>query len=280
MVVRKLKLPTQGEVTEKNSDDQDTVEAVEAIQDSNEEATSHSSSEDFILSTQFFDYLPGQIYEVVASPQFLTTIALKPGERITSISAGDTHRWQVSQTSTGSRPAQTLLLIKPLREWLETNMVITTNSRMYQISLKSVPNGVYNATVAWRYPSEAVLRLIRPDGTQTPEVDESLGPIHLGRVNFKYRIALNSGRRKPSWIPEQVFDDHEKTYIKFPIGNKISPVVFVNDNNGHDKVMVNYRVNGNYYIIDKVIDKVVLQHGETSIRVTRRERYGVGGYWD
>jgi type IV secretion system protein VirB9 len=265
---KQMKLP---ERTTDPAQEENPQEALEAIQESNEEATNRSSADDFVLSTQFYDYLPGQIYEVVASPVFITTLALKPGEQLTSIAAGDTSRWEVSQTTTGTRPAQTLVLVKPLRPWIQTNLVLTTNQRVYQVGLKSVPEGVYNATVAWRYPNESMLRFVAPDHSATPKVEDSLAPVQLDQADFNYRVKLLEGRWMPGWAPIHVFNDGNKTYIQFPRGNKVSPLLYAKGLHGL-RILVNYRVRDDFYILDKVVNRMVLLLGGTAVGIERIAR--------
>jgi type IV secretion system protein VirB9 len=265
---KKMKLPVR---TTDPSKDESPLEALKAIQESQEKATNRSSAEDFVLSTQFYDYLPGQIYEVVTSPVFITTLALKPGEQLTAIAAGDTSSWEVSQTTTGTRPTQTLVLVKPLRPWMQTNLVLTTNQRVYQVGLKSVPDGVYNATVAWRYPSESMLRFVAPGHSASPAVDDSLAPIQLNQADFNYKVKLLKGWRMPRWTPVHAFNDGNKTYIQFPHGNKVSPLVYASDRYGRLMVL-NYRVRNDFYILDKVVDRVVLLLGDTALGIERKKR--------
>ena len=265
---KKMKLPVRN--TDR-SQEEDPLEALKTIQESQENATNRSSADDFVLSTQFYDYLPGQIYEVIASPVFITTLALKPGEQLIAIAAGDTTSWEVSQTTTGSQPTQTLVLVKPLRPWLQTNLVLTTNQRVYQVGLKSVPDGVYNATVAWRYPNESMLRFVSPAPSTSTAADDSLAPIQLNQADFNYKVKLTRGWRMPGWAPVHVFNDGNKTYIQFPHGNRVSPLVYTSDRSGF-RTVLNYRVRDDFYILDKVVDRVELLLGDTVVMVERKRR--------
>jgi type IV secretion system protein VirB9 len=67
----------------------------------------------------------------------------------------------------------------------------------------------------------------------------------------------------PSWRPVAVFSDGQKTYIRFPegLGAVDAPPLFIvgaEEENG----LVNYRVDRNFYVIDRQISQAILQHGD------------------
>jgi type IV secretion system protein TrbG len=68
----------------------------------------------FLNAIQYYDYAPGVVYTAITSPGYVTTIALRPGEKLITAAAGDTVRWLVESVQSGSgESAQTLLLVKP-----------------------------------------------------------------------------------------------------------------------------------------------------------------------
>ena len=46
--------------------------------------------------------MDGALYRLYAAPEQVTDIALEPGERLNSVSAGDTVRWIVGDTTSGA----------------------------------------------------------------------------------------------------------------------------------------------------------------------------------
>src|SRR3546814_10666249 len=90
--------------------------------------------------------------DLYASPERITDIALQPGETITSVAAGDTVRWTVGDTTSGSGAEQrTHIFVKPYSAGLRTNLVITTSRRVYHIELESRSSGAM-AALSWTYP--------------------------------------------------------------------------------------------------------------------------------
>jgi len=85
-----------------------------AIAADNAGATTRPTTDGFLNATQYYDYAPGIVYTAVTSPGYVTTIALRAGEKLITAAAGDTTRWVVENVQTGSGDAaQTLLLVKP-----------------------------------------------------------------------------------------------------------------------------------------------------------------------
>ena len=72
----------------------------------------------------------------------------------------------------------------------------------------------------------------------------------------------------------RVVDDGQKIYIQFPEGLAVSeaPPLFITD--GDDKIgkLVNYRVKGEYYIVDRLFDFAELRLGEKNQTIVRIER--------
>ena len=109
--------------------------------------------DDFLNAIQYYDYAPGVVYTAVTSPGYVSTIALRPGEKLITAAAGDTTRWLVQSVESGSgQSAQTLLLIKPRKGGLQTNLLITTDQRVYTLDLTSTDSNTYHTMIAWNYP--------------------------------------------------------------------------------------------------------------------------------
>ena len=74
-------------------------------------------------------------------PRQITNIALEPGESLTGagpIAAGDTARWIIGDTESGSGTSRRVhILVKPTRDDISTNLVVTTDRRTYMIELRA-----------------------------------------------------------------------------------------------------------------------------------------------
>jgi len=200
-----------------------------------------------------FAYERGALYAIQASPQRITDIALEQGETLLSVSAGDTTRWIVGDARSGVGPAtQAHVLVKPNAPSLATNLVIMTDRRVYHVELKSVA-GTAMAAVSWRYPAELILQNQLPPQAPAP----SPPPFTPEALNLRYRI---SGA-KPDWRPLAAFDDGQQVFIEMPerIHTMEAPPLFVIGDQGAE--LVNYRVQGNYYVVDRLFTKAELRLG-------------------
>ncbi|MER9491551.1 P-type conjugative transfer protein TrbG [Mesorhizobium sp. M0320] len=229
----------------------------------------------FINSMQVYPFVDGALYQVYASPGQITDIALQPGEQLVGsgpVAAGDTVRWIIGDTESGTGAAkQVHILVKPTRADLLTNLVINTDRRTYHMELRSTPS-TYMASVSWQYPQDQLIALRRQNQQAEAAQPVSTG-IDLSRVNFRYDV---TGDRAP-WRPLRAFDDGKQVFIEFPrgIGQGEMPPLFVVGPEGDTSELVNYRVRGNYMIVDRLFAAAELRFGagknQQRIRISRTD---------
>lgn len=228
----------------------------------------------YVNAIQVYPYAKGALYQVYTAPEQVTDIALQPGERLISVSSGDTERWILGDTLSGEGVSEQVhILVKPVESGLNTNLVITTSARTYYAELTSYRE-TYMAAVSWRYPYSELVSLSKtrtPRGSEskrvsTPSVKPTLAPLNLSveNLNFRYEIEGDD----PHWRPHQAFDDGRKVYIQFParLDQGEAPPLFVVGNEG-DTQLVNYRVKGRYYIVDRLFARAELRLGEKDQQV-------------
>ena len=109
----------------------------------------------YINAIQVYHWSEGALYQLYAAPREITDVALEPGERLVRtgpVAAGDTVRWIIDNTESGSGPTNRVhILIEPTRPELVTNLVIDTDRRTYHLELRS-DTKTYMAAVSWIYP--------------------------------------------------------------------------------------------------------------------------------
>jgi P-type conjugative transfer protein TrbG len=228
-------------------------------------ATTQPSTEGFLNAIQYYDYAPGLVYTAITSPGYVTTIALAPGEKLITAAAGDTTRWVVQSVDSGAgNSEQTLLLVKPRRAALQTNLVITTDQRIYTLDLSSTDQPTYHTMIAWNYPYGDVVAIRNQVAQQQVQAQAMVARgLDLSKANFNYVILRQRHAQTPPWCPLRAFDDGRKTYIQFPpkVAVTEAPPLFVLGRKG-DAQLVNYRVKGDWYIVDRLFDKAELRLGE------------------
>ena len=193
-------------------------------------------------------------------------VALQAGEQVNSINLGDTARWTVEPAVTGSGAAEVQhLIIKPLDVGLETSMVVTTNRRSYHLKLRS-HRTQYMPQVSFTYPEEAMAKWEAIKAREGRDREDRTMPgtrEYMGNLSFEYEVSGSA-----AWKPVRVYNDGRKTIIQMPstMAQTEAPALLVVRKDGgvftdDETVMVNYRVQGDRYIVDSVFDKAILIAG-------------------
>lgn len=179
-------------------------------------------------------------------------------------------RWVIGDTTSGSAAdKRTHVLVKPFSAGLVTNLVITTDRRSYHISLSSTATTAMSA-LSWTYPQDAILALKRAQ-----VVEEKVAPVAAGieveQLHFNYVLTGD----RPAWRPVRAFDDGRQTFIEFPATLAVgeAPPIFVVGQKGEVQ-LVNYRVKGHFYVIDRIFDVAELRLGTKDQQIVRISRVG------
>ena len=90
-----------------------------------------------------------------------------------------------------------------------------------------------------------------------PTTIVKVAAVDPAQLNFAYTIA---GPNVP-WKPIRAFDDGSHVYIQMPAGMKSSEAPALLINAGSGTQMVNYRVEGNYYVVDRLFSDAILVSG-------------------
>lgn len=234
----------------------------------NAEARVAPTREGYVNAIQVWPFTDGALYQVYAAVGRVTVVSLQPGEELVTVAAGDTVRWIVGDTSSGSgADLRVNVLIKPIRSGLKTNLVITTSRRTYLLELSSTEK-TWMASVSWEYPRDRMLALQRQ-----AQAASAAAPVDTGLAleNLRFRYAISGSN--PPWKPLRAFDDGKKVYIQFPAGIAQGelPPLFVIGPEG-DGQLVNYRFRSPYYIVDRLFGAAELRLGGDKGDVVRIER--------
>ena len=255
-------------------DNRPSMSGFQAVSYANNAAIVKPTTENYLNAIQLYPYTPGSLYQVYTSPTQVTDIALEKGEGLITVSAGDTERWTVGDTVSGSGlNEQVHILVKPMAANLSTNAIITSTKRTYYLDLKSFAD-TYMAAVSWRYPHDAIRQFIKPKpkATYVTKASFSESDLKLKKEDLRFDYVIKGD--SPNWRPTRVFDDGAKTYIQFPKDLSVSeaPPLFVTERKGKTANLVNYRVKGDYYVVDRLFDAAELRLGEKDQMIVRIER--------
>ena len=265
IVEKPVPLPLPGQLLPPPSVKAETARPTARVAAANRAATREPSSAGYVNAVQIYPWTEGALYRLYTAPERVSDITLQAGEKLVAVSAGDTVRWVIGDTRSGTgEDARVHVLVKPFAPGLATNMVITTDRRAYHLALESTDRTAM-AAISWTYPQDQLVALRQ----QNLEA-EAAKPVAEGvaLTNLKFRYAITGDN--PPWRPLRAWDDGNKVYIEFParLDQGEAPPLFVVGALG-DSQLVNYRVSGRHYIVDRLFAAAELRLGEKPQQVVR-----------
>ncbi len=162
------------------------------------------------------------------------------------------------------------LQIKPVRSGLKTNLVVTTDRRIYLLELASTESA-WMASVSWDYPQDRLAELKQRNEAAAQATPLATG-VAVDQLRFRYAITGDT----PPWRPLRAFDDGQKVYIQFPAGiaqGELPPLFLVGPDG--DLQLVNYQYRPPYYVVDRLFGAVELRLGGDDAKIVRIERNDV-----
>lgn len=215
---------------------------------------------------------------IVCAPLQTCDLALQPGEIVNNVDVGDKVRWHVTPAVSGSGSTLTTHLnIKPDDAGLVSSLTIYTARRTYAVKLVSTQSRSM-PLVGFNYPDDAdnewsAYRQHVAFASASRSIQGSAADL-----DFNFRI----GGDNPGWRPVRVYTDGAKTYIEFPhrMAFTTAPALVALTGGGFfsspKAQMVNYRIDGDRYVVDTVLDRAELiagvGGGQTKVTVTREDR--------
>lgn len=203
---------------------------------------------------------------IVCAVLELTDVALEAGEIINSVQLGDTARWSIDAAISGQGPlAVQHLIIKPLDSGLKTSLIITTDRRVYHLSLKSTQRE-FMPQVKFVYPGIALQKfgeLMAQQKAYTQNHTIEGTEVTVDKLSFAYDF---SGDKE--LMPLRVFNDGKHTFIEMPENlpqGRMPALVILHESGifSEDQTSIaNYRIQNKRFIVDSLFDKAKLILGE------------------
>ena len=216
-----------------------------------------------------FPYSRDQIYRVLTAPLKLTTIELEKGEKLIADPAmGDSVQWEIDDDKMNH------VFIKPHKADLVNTLHLTTNLREYDFTLIASPaGGMFYQTVRFQYPRAPMARVsARDDATANGGrggADSGSISVAPDKLNWDYSV---DGRAE--FTPETVFDDGHAVWMRMPAKAQEWPVPFILDHG--DRVVANFIRRGDFLVLQRLADEIVLRSGKDEVTVTRGRRRLLG----
>ena len=213
-------------------------------------------------STMVFAYAPDQLYKIYCRTGYLTDIALHDGETIKFVGGGDTSAWAINSTTVGKTPH---IYIKPTVPTSTTNIIITTDKRSYQLIVCT--SDWYNPMVKWTYGQEEAQIDFDKKQSDEKNITTPVNVMSVNDLNFDYKIRTKGDATKP----EMVFDDGQKTVIRFKKNMNKMPALFIREKGHKTMSLTNYKLKDNAYMLDRLIDYAELRYSDTDIVTIERK---------
>ena len=213
-------------------------------------------------STMVFRYQPNHLYKIYCRPGFITDLALHKGEAVNFVGGGDTSAWAINSSTVAGVPH---VYIKPVVETSTTNIIITTDKRSYQLIVNT--SDWYNPMVRWTYTDEDMAAALAQKRKDEVAITGTMNAKNVSDLHFDYSIRGDSSSK-----PSMVFDDGEKTIIKYnkKLPDK-APAIFIREHGRSGVSLVNFKVKDNCYLLDRVVDQAELRFSDKEVvSITRK----------
>ena len=217
---------------------------------------------------------------LACAPLRASVVELEEGETVLGVVAGDTERFAVDLAATGRSGRTPLVVVKPLAYDVTTNLVVSTDRRVYHVTLDSAPRpgrgedlnpqARYARHVRFYYPDDALAALATEAVTGAAAVRPTAASgddaaVSLDDLTFAYEWSGDPVLRERV---ARVFDDGAHTYVQLSRGRSgEAPVLYAIGPDGSREVL-NYayrpgRGGAGTYVADRVLDRADLVLGAT-----------------
>ncbi len=193
-------------------------------------------------------YSPNEVFKFTGFLGFQSSIEFAPDEEIATISIGNSLSWMLN-------PSGNRLFIKPIEPDATTNMTLITTKRTYLFELhasstEDITDKNLTFQLRFVYPGEETEMVNTGIEGGLPDIENE-----PEKYNFRYTIRGSSVIE-----PIRIFDDGRFTYFEFRNKNAEVPAFFNVDAQGNESI-INYRVRGDYIIVERVSSRMTLRHG-------------------
>jgi type IV secretion system protein VirB9 len=195
-------------------------------------------------------YDPNQVFEIVGTYGYQTTIEFANDETVKVVSLGDSIAWQTV-------PYQNRLFLKPVEANATTNLTVITDKRTYYFKLVGAKN---------RASQTFLVRFVYP----ASQAGMLAGRSNSNRVNggfdpTKLNLDYGTSGDKAAIQLSRAFDDGQFTYFLFEQNAEI-PAVYTVGPDGSESI-VNTRREGAYLVVERIASLFTLRNGKSYLCV-------------
>ncbi|MEG4582209.1 P-type conjugative transfer protein VirB9 [Microcoleus sp. MON1_C5] len=195
-------------------------------------------------------YDPNQVYEIIGTYGYQTSLEFATDEEVKVVSLGDTIAWQTV-------PYNNRVFLKPVEPRAATNMTVITNKRTYYFMLSSTKLSKETTfLVRFKYPqttSTVATMQSKPKIDSTGFDPETIN-LDYSTSGHKHAILLN-----------RVLDDGQFTFFRFDEKGEI-PTIYTVGPDGTESI-VNTRREGSYLVVERTAGLFTLRNGNSYLCV-------------
>jgi type IV secretion system protein TrbG len=199
---------------------------------------------------------------VTCAPLRACVIELEAGERVLATALGDSERWLVDQAVTGAHTP--LVIVKPTACDIATNLVVSTDRRVYDVALESpvcTAHRVAHYTRALRFSYQGSSLVSSPSSLSSPATDA----FHPESLSFPYRWTAD---RHVAWSPVAVYDDGTHVYVRLPDGSRHADLpILLLEQDDNTTSLLPYVIANDTYITDRIFSRAILRAGRRQIEI-------------
>lgn len=194
---------------------------------------------------------------------FVTQVVLGPGETIIDKRGGDSDGWEV-----GDIPGSAMLSIKPRLSANNSNLIVTTNQRVYVMSLEVVPTQTTcgNWQLVFKIPAPPAVAVIK----ETPQMAAAREAAAMKKAmkavpeprNWNYSMQALPG--SDDITPNEVYDDGRFTFVRFS-GNRELPAIFRVSSDGEEVIVDRHMQGRDVMVIHEIARRFVLRLDKQAI---------------
>jgi len=215
-----------------------------------------------VLRTSNSLIYPHGVYQPVLTCAVLRIciIELEPGEKVFSMGTGDHMRWNLDHGTTGPGGNTVYITVVPTDHNLTTNLIVSTDRRMYHLTLDSPPRRrgnrslnpieAYTRQVKFYYPDAHRMTVHSTPESEPPQTGTEVEAATLDEVNYNYSWRTENGF---PWEPLTVFDDGERVYVRIPDDIKPDGTLLVGAEG--DVRSGSYILRENFFIIESLFEE-------------------------
>jgi len=187
-------------------------------------------------------------------------VELETGERIVKTYLGDGERWKVDVQLSQEGGVRPLVVLKPTECAIETNLIVSTDRRVYDVLVKSRScgspgEGLKLGPRRLRFEYGGFSQTWNDKGQPAATAPAQPGEVKPQSLNFKY--SWQGGWRGPK--PKLVYDDGKRVYVQLEKVPEKAPAIFRKGADGLE--LVPFRLEGSVYVIEATPEEFVLVAG-------------------